>query len=262
MRRMLPGVRAVLSFFESYQERERVAADAAVVALFRLGPVMAERQCAAGRGRRVGAVRHAAADGVRLGGGVWRPDRSLPSIALASGSCGRPSRRCIGTTARKLYADTPSKKQFSQHANTLAVLGDVITGPAARELMLRTLDASRASPSRPVLQVLCSRRAGEGRRGRQLSRTPGRLARHARARPDDLRGDRRPSRRAPRAPIVTPGAPARISRSSARCSASIPRRLDSAASASARISASCGAPAGSVPHPKGSRRSPHRGQAR
>jgi hypothetical protein len=42
---------------------------------------------------------------------------------------------------RRLYADTPSKKQFSQHANTLAVLGDVITGPAARELMLRMLAA-------------------------------------------------------------------------------------------------------------------------
>jgi len=38
---------------------------------------------------------------------------------------------------KRMYADTPRKQQFSQHANTLAVLGDVITGPAAHDLMQR-----------------------------------------------------------------------------------------------------------------------------
>jgi hypothetical protein len=42
-----------------------------------------------------------------------------------------------------LYADTPAKQQFSQHTNTMAVLGDVITGTPARDLMLRTLTAPR-----------------------------------------------------------------------------------------------------------------------
>ena len=42
--------------------------------------------------------------------------------------------------ARQLYADTPRKQEFSQHSNILAVLGDVITGEPARELMLRALD--------------------------------------------------------------------------------------------------------------------------
>jgi hypothetical protein len=42
---------------------------------------------------------------------------------------------------RKMYADTPRKQKFSQHSNTLAVLGDVITGPPAHDLMLRILDA-------------------------------------------------------------------------------------------------------------------------
>jgi alpha-L-rhamnosidase len=49
--------------------------------------------------------------------------------------------------ARKLYADTASKKQFSQHTNTLAVLGEVVTGAAARDLLLRALaDRTLAEP--------------------------------------------------------------------------------------------------------------------
>jgi hypothetical protein len=40
-----------------------------------------------------------------------------------------------------LYADTPAKKQFSQHANTLAVLGDVVAGDGARALLRRALEA-------------------------------------------------------------------------------------------------------------------------
>ena len=42
---------------------------------------------------------------------------------------------------RQLFADTPSKKSFSQHTNTMAVLADVVSGEEARALMLRTLTA-------------------------------------------------------------------------------------------------------------------------
>jgi len=42
--------------------------------------------------------------------------------------------------ARRLYADTPSKQKYSQHTNTLAVLGAVVTGAQARDLMLRVLN--------------------------------------------------------------------------------------------------------------------------
>jgi hypothetical protein len=42
---------------------------------------------------------------------------------------------------RQLFADTPSKKSFSQHTNTMAVLADVASGEEARALMLRTLTA-------------------------------------------------------------------------------------------------------------------------
>jgi hypothetical protein len=41
----------------------------------------------------------------------------------------------------EMYADTPEHKQFSQHANTLAVLADAITGDAARDLMRRITTA-------------------------------------------------------------------------------------------------------------------------
>jgi hypothetical protein len=38
---------------------------------------------------------------------------------------------------RRLYADTPAKRNFSQHTNTFAVLSGTITGPAAKDLMER-----------------------------------------------------------------------------------------------------------------------------
>jgi hypothetical protein len=44
---------------------------------------------------------------------------------------------------RRLFADTPERKQFSQHANVLAVLAGVSTGDEARDLVVRVLaDAS------------------------------------------------------------------------------------------------------------------------
>src|SRR5262249_32916335 len=42
---------------------------------------------------------------------------------------------------KKMYADTPRKQQWSQHTNTLAVLADVISGDAARDLTVRILTA-------------------------------------------------------------------------------------------------------------------------
>ncbi|WP_338877378.1 alpha-L-rhamnosidase C-terminal domain-containing protein (plasmid) [Spirosoma sp. SC4-14] len=50
--------------------------------------------------------------------------------------------------SRGLFADTPQKKQFSQHSNILAALTGVITGDSARQLMERTLtDKSLVQPS-------------------------------------------------------------------------------------------------------------------
>jgi hypothetical protein len=41
---------------------------------------------------------------------------------------------------RRLFADTPSRKQFSQHANVLAVLAGVSTSEEARDLVRRVLE--------------------------------------------------------------------------------------------------------------------------
>lgn len=41
---------------------------------------------------------------------------------------------------RRLYADTPAKDVFSQHANVFAVLSGAITGDAARDIIQRTAD--------------------------------------------------------------------------------------------------------------------------
>lgn len=49
--------------------------------------------------------------------------------------------RCWEPT-KQLFADSPAKRQFSQHANTLAVLNGLVSGPAAAELMERTLQDS------------------------------------------------------------------------------------------------------------------------
>src|SRR5690606_5749146 len=42
-------------------------------------------------------------------------------------------------TSRKLFADTGDKKTFSQHANTLAVLSEVVIGDEAKELMNKVM---------------------------------------------------------------------------------------------------------------------------
>jgi hypothetical protein len=47
---------------------------------------------------------------------------------------------------RGLFADTPARTQFSQHANVLAVLADVVEGPAARAVMDRVLSDTSLVP--------------------------------------------------------------------------------------------------------------------
>ena len=51
-------------------------------------------------------------------------------------------------SGRRLYADTSRKQEFSQHANTLAVLAGLIGGAEGRDLLLRALaDDKLAKPS-------------------------------------------------------------------------------------------------------------------
>ncbi len=48
---------------------------------------------------------------------------------------------------KKLYADTPAKRNFSQHANTFAVLSGAIQDSAARDLMQRVADDKTLVPA-------------------------------------------------------------------------------------------------------------------
>jgi hypothetical protein len=142
--RMLPGVRGVLSFFEAYQKengslsslpwwryfdwvQEWPNGDAPQdtdggAALFDLQLLMAYRWAA--------ALEKAA---------------GLPELAQVYSERERLLRATIRTlywdAGRQLFADTPAKQKFSQHTNTLAVLADIVSGDAARALMLRTLTA-------------------------------------------------------------------------------------------------------------------------
>lgn len=144
VRRMLPGVRAVLSFFEGYQKENGSLGPLpwwryfdwvpswnggappqepdGSSAPFDLLLVMAYRWAAeleAGQGIRAFADLYAGRE------------RKLRDTA----------QHLYWDDARKLYADTPRRQQFSRHTNTMAVLSGTIAGADARELMLRSLSA-------------------------------------------------------------------------------------------------------------------------
>jgi alpha-L-rhamnosidase len=144
VRRMLPGVRSVLSFFASYQKENGSLASLpwwryfdwvpswpsgnapqdpdGSAALFDMLLLMAYRW----------AGQIEASLGLRAMANTYR-DRERQLRAVCQQLYWDPEKR--------LYADTPSKQQFSQHTNTMAVLADVITGVAAHDLMLRALSA-------------------------------------------------------------------------------------------------------------------------
>ena len=73
----------------------------------------------------------------------WREQ----STAIGRSSFVRQHQELYWHPGRQLYADTPKKEKFSHHSNTLAVLGDVITGDAARRLMLKTVSEPRLAQS-------------------------------------------------------------------------------------------------------------------
>jgi hypothetical protein len=142
VRRMLPGVRSVLSFFESYQKENGSLgslpwwryfdwvpdwpngdapqdADGGS-ALFDMHLLMAYRWAAELEG----------ALGLKQLAGVYGDrERQLRETC----------QKLYWDAGRQLYADTAAKQKFSQHTNTMAVHADVTAGQAAHDLMLRTL---------------------------------------------------------------------------------------------------------------------------
>jgi alpha-L-rhamnosidase len=148
VRAMLPGVRAVLSFFESYQKENGSLRQLPWWRYFDWVPGWPSGNAPAGADGS-----SALFDLLLTMGYRWAAELegTLGRAALAEFYTGRE--RQLRQTAQQLYwtgemyADTPERKQFSQHTNTMAVLADVITGEAARDLMRRIVDApSLAAP--------------------------------------------------------------------------------------------------------------------
>ena len=144
VRRMLPGVRAVLSFFAGYQKENGSLGSLpwwryfdwvpswpsgnapqdpdGSAALFDLLLLMANRW----------AGQLEAALGLRAMADTCRDrERQLRAVC----------QQLYWDPEKKLYADTPSKQQFSLHTNTMAVLADVATGAGAHDLLLHALSA-------------------------------------------------------------------------------------------------------------------------
>ena len=145
VRQMLPGVRAVLSFFERYQKENGS-----------LGPLPWWRyfdwvpSWRGGDPPQEADGSSAPFDLLLAMGYRWAADLDAALGVRAMGELYADRARQLRETAqklywddsRKLYADTPARHQFSRHTNTMAVLADVIEGQPARDLMLRSLAAS------------------------------------------------------------------------------------------------------------------------
>jgi alpha-L-rhamnosidase len=143
-RRMLPGVRAVLSFFEQYQKPNGSLGPLPWwrfmdwVPAWQGGNPPQEADGSSAPFDMLLAMAYGWAAELETGLG-------LGAMAEVYGGRQRQLRATIQElywdAGKRLYGDTPRKQQFSQHANTLAVLAGVIGGEAARDLMVRILTA-------------------------------------------------------------------------------------------------------------------------
>jgi alpha-L-rhamnosidase len=142
VRSMLPGVRSVLSFFEKYQKPN---GSLGALPWWRFFDWVPQWPNGDAPGEPDGGS--ALFDMLLLLGYRWAADMETALGISTMANVYRGRERTLRETVqslywdpgRRLYADTPRKQQFSQHANTLAVLGDVITGNPARDLMVRIL---------------------------------------------------------------------------------------------------------------------------
>jgi hypothetical protein len=138
VRRMLPGVRAVLSFFERYQQENGSLKTLPWWRYFDWVPSWANGNVPqdADGGSALFDMHLILAYG-------WAADLETGPLSAVYRERERKLRATAQTLywdpARRLYGDTPSKKSFSQHTQTMAVLADVVTGAPARELMTRML---------------------------------------------------------------------------------------------------------------------------
>ena len=197
VRRMLPGVRSVLSFFEAYQKdngslsslpwwryfdwvQEWPNGDAPQdadggAALFDLQLLLAYRWAA--------ALEKAA---------------GLPELAQVYSE----RERLLRATIRTLYWDAGTSALRRHAVETKILAAHQYPGGAGRHRFRRRSarphaahpHRARTRARRSLLQVLHASGARQSRRRRSLPRAVGRLARHARQRPHHLRRSRGPSR--------------------------------------------------------------------
>ena len=144
VRRMLPGVRSVLSFFEGYQKENGSLGSLPWWRYFDWVPEWPNGEAPQE------ADGGAALNDLQLLLALdWAAEMEkaagLPELAQVYGERARTLRATIRAlywdAERQLFADTPARKLFSQHTNTLAVLAGATGGAEARELMRRTLTA-------------------------------------------------------------------------------------------------------------------------
>ncbi len=138
VREMLPGMRAVLSFFESYQKPDGSLGRLPwwnFVDWSRLWP---------------GGVPPSGIDGSSapldlqlLLAFQWAAELDSAQSAeyrQRADQLRATVRRLYWDSRRRMFADTPLKQNFSQHTNALAVLAGVISGEEARALIERVAD--------------------------------------------------------------------------------------------------------------------------
>ena len=142
VRRMMPGVRAVLSFFEGFQKENGSLESLPWWRYFDWVPSWQSGNPPQGKDGS-----SAPFDLLLLMALRWAGDLESALGMRAMADVYRERERQLRETAQKLYwdeegklySDTPNGEQYSQHTNTLAVLANLVTGSAARELMLRAL---------------------------------------------------------------------------------------------------------------------------
>ncbi len=140
--RMLPGVRAVLSFFEAYQKENGSLNRLPWWRYFDWVPSWPN-----GEAPQEEDGSSAPFDLLLMMAYGWAADLEAKLGLAAMADVYRRREQQLRQTAqqlywdaaRRMYADTPRKEKFSQHTNTLAVLGNVITERPAHDLMLRVL---------------------------------------------------------------------------------------------------------------------------
>ncbi len=142
VRRMLPGVRAVLSFFAAYQ---KPGGSLGYLPWWHYLDWAKEWRDGDPPSERDGSSAPFDLQLILALSWAAELEESLGLRALAS-EYRHAETELRATThflywdaARKLYADTPRKKSYSQQTNVLAILADVTRGPAAAALMKKIL---------------------------------------------------------------------------------------------------------------------------